>query len=323
MPIAFDAVSHANALSGNTLSWAHTCSGADRVLVVSAVTRNDTPANMPITGITYGGQSLTKVRADEGADDASKRTEIWYLINPPLGTNTVEITYTGAISHFAAACAISLLGVDQSDPVDAHAGATGSGITASATVTTLTDNAWVVDAVCHLGNVLTASAGQASRSEQENLGSSSDAAGASTKGPVSPAGLVTMSWDSDAAVGWAMSAVAFRSAVSVTLTPSAVVAAGGVVDPAAILGDIAIGAGALLAPAQTLDPAVVLGDIMFVPSAATAAVGVTLPAVLPVLVTESAAKRTVIVDFEPRDVLLSVEDRHLHIAREERTVLIH
>lgn len=215
MAIAFDAVSESAVGSGSTLSWAHTCAGSDRLLVVATGVRDGQVVN----GITYNGVALTKIRHDEGPDSAVKRTELWRLVAPAAGAHTIEVTWGAAPSDWNVGAGVSLTGVDQSTPVDAQNGATGSGTTASGAVTTVADNAWVLDAVAHLGNTLAVGAGQTARSERETIGPGSDAFGASTEGPKTPAGAVTMSWTSDAAVGWAISAASFKPAAAAAFVP--------------------------------------------------------------------------------------------------------
>src|SRR3989441_726250 len=138
--IAFDAGA---STSGSAASFtvAHTTSGANRLLLVGVTIRTD--AGQTVSSITYAGAGLTFVRADTIA--ASVRSELWYRIAPATGSNNVVVTLSASAK--AAVGAISLTGVDQTAPVDAQNGATGTSATPSVTVTTVTDGAWVVDAL--------------------------------------------------------------------------------------------------------------------------------------------------------------------------------
>ena len=114
--------------------------------------------------------------------------------------------------------AISLTGVDQTAPVDAQNGATGTSVTPSVTVTTVTDGAWVVDALAFrstgagtpTGNP---GAGQTQRWSQYNEGggTATNIRGkGSTEGPKTPSGAVVMDWALSASVDWAISGIAVR-----------------------------------------------------------------------------------------------------------------
>jgi fibronectin-binding autotransporter adhesin len=127
-PLALDATS-TQTLAGaaTTTSWSHTVttSGTNRILIVAAHInfRNSSL----VSSITYGGQSLTKLAAVQNgtADD----DEIWYLLNPPTGTNTVIATTTPGLlaSTGAVFSATSFVGVNQSIPFGTVATSTGSG----------------------------------------------------------------------------------------------------------------------------------------------------------------------------------------------------
>ncbi|HZQ20715.1 MAG TPA: C25 family cysteine peptidase [Terriglobales bacterium] len=118
------------------LSFTHTTSAANMVLVVS-VSMNTSTRAATVTSITYNGVALTSAGNHLAS---SRRTEIWYLINPPVGTFPVVVTETiptgggnGAVGTVAAATTFT--GADQVAPIRAYA-SNDSGATADA-------NAWV------------------------------------------------------------------------------------------------------------------------------------------------------------------------------------
>jgi len=211
--IAFDASSSTSG-SAASFTFAHTTSGAGRLLVVGVTIRTD--AGQTVTGVTYSGAALTFVRAD--TIGASIRSELWYRIAPATGSNNVVVTLS--MSAKAAAGAISLTGVDQTTPVDAQNGATGTSVTPSVTVTSVTDGAWVIDATAFRSTGLgvptgNPGAGQTQRWSQytEGGGNAANIRGkASTEGPRSPAGAVVMDWALSASVDWAISGIAIRPA---------------------------------------------------------------------------------------------------------------
>jgi hypothetical protein len=164
-----------------------------------------------VNGITYATQPLTLIRAQ--SNGTSIRSELWYLLDPPTGTADVEVTFSA--SARAAGGAISLTGVDQTTPIEANNAATGnSAVTLpSVNVATVTNNAWVVDALGHrLNPTVTVGAGQTSRWTNTTGGGPINGAGGagSTEGPTSPAGNVTMNWGLTGSVDWAIVAAAVR-----------------------------------------------------------------------------------------------------------------
>lgn len=204
--IAFDAFTDSAA---NINSFSHTSTGSNLVLVVGA-SYND--GSESITGITYNGVALTKIRRDTTGAPVDITTELWYLKAPATGANTVAITYTNNPTqrrHWA----MTLTGIDQTTPLDAQNGGIGTAATISTVVTTVADNAWVVDSVMYNEtDVLTVGAGQTQRL---NAVQGTTKRLASHEGPKTPAGAVTMSWTGASGVDdWAISAASFAPAVA-------------------------------------------------------------------------------------------------------------
>lgn len=76
--------------SGTVLTMNHTVTGTNPLLIVSASYRAATNPTAALTSVTYGSQNLTFIRRDAHAD---RVTEMWYLQNPPAGTQTVTGTW--------------------------------------------------------------------------------------------------------------------------------------------------------------------------------------------------------------------------------------
>jgi len=98
----FDAVSSNVTVdgSGTTLTWSHTTStnaNSRGIIVVGVGLRNA----KSVTGITYGGDNLTKIRHDATPTDA--RTELWYKLKPKSGANDVVVTINAANDIIAGA----------------------------------------------------------------------------------------------------------------------------------------------------------------------------------------------------------------------------
>lgn len=136
--IAYDATStgYANATS---LTFSHTTSGSDRLLMVQLWTF---PSGDTVSGITYNGTSLTK-KGTKSAD-AGGYTNQWSLVAPATGANNIVVSMSSSQMFVTAA---SYTGVDQTTP---HPDATVVGQTTSGTthttsaITTSVDQSWLV-----------------------------------------------------------------------------------------------------------------------------------------------------------------------------------
>ena len=203
MAIAFDATSNSGYQTTTPYSWSHTCTGSSRVLIVGVSMLS--VAGSSVTGITYNGVALTKIRSDISAVGAV-RTELWRLVNPASGSNTVEVTLSATLDSIAAA--VSLTGVNQTNPTGSHNGASATNVgaaDATVSVSTTADGSWLIDAVATTDTAITVGAGQTQRS---NVSGTLGSGGTSTEGPKTPTGSVTMSWtDVGAAATWTVSAV--------------------------------------------------------------------------------------------------------------------
>jgi len=214
--IAFDsATSFAQDAAASSFSFSHTTSGSNRVLIVGVSIRND--LSQSVSTVTYAGSPLTFLRAD--TNGVSVRSELWYRVAPATGANTVVVTLS--VSAKAAMGAISLTGVDQSTPIDANAGATGSGTAPSVSVTTVTNNAWVVDAAAFRSTANAEPTGTSGSGQTQRWSGYTESGGVSvnvrgkgsTEGPKNSPGGVVMDWSLSASVDWAISAASFRPGV--------------------------------------------------------------------------------------------------------------
>ena len=195
-----------------TLIFPHTVAGTSRLLVVGVAVDQ---ARTMVSTVKYAGVSMgLTIGAGTGGNP---RSEIYSLLNPPTGTNNVVVTLT--VSDQLTAGALSFRGVDLVTPIEATALLTGNSLTASVSITPLTNNAWIVDAVAAdkgvvptLGTVSPALAG-ANRTQQWNLAVGTSITGAaSLYGPVNPAGTETLTWALSTAKKWSHAAAALKPA---------------------------------------------------------------------------------------------------------------
>lgn len=187
----------------STCTFPHTVAGTAKILVVGISLRDTTTIN----SVTYAGQSLTSIRFDETTTKA--RTELWYLIDPPSGTDNIVITPNK--NEKVVAGGVSFNGVHQTNPIGTHNGANDSSATTNPSVelTTTVDDVLIVDVVSTTFGPMTPGASQ---TERWDLIRNPLRGSGSTK-QTSSAGSYTMSWTNDGGLNeWAMSAVALRPA---------------------------------------------------------------------------------------------------------------
>jgi hypothetical protein len=114
MAIAFDAAT-SNGLDGSSGSFAHSCSGANRILFFFALCHTGGAAAQGMASVTYGGIALTKLMTTLTLGGAASKLELWYLSNPAIGSNTLAWSKTNNNHH--ALMAISYTGVDINNPI--------------------------------------------------------------------------------------------------------------------------------------------------------------------------------------------------------------
>lgn len=212
--IAFDAASDSGyQAAASSYSWSHTCTGSNRYLVVGVAMLS---LAQSVSGITYNSVPLTLLGVQASVSGAA-RVELWGLVAPATGSNTLAVTLTGAIA--SAGCAGSFTGVQQTSPTEAFSSAQATNVgAADATVdaTTVAASDWVVDIVASDDGSISAGAGQTQRNNVTGAGGSG---AMSTEGPQVAPGAVTMSWTGVGALAtWAIAAVALRPIAAADLT---------------------------------------------------------------------------------------------------------
>lgn len=135
--IEFDAATNPALASATSLTFAHTCTGSNRILLVGTMVRTTT-----ISGVTYAGVSMTAIGSRElvtGAD----YIQWFYLIAPSTGANNVVISLNA--SNVILGGAVSYTGVKQSGQPDAVINnAVTTEATSTTTLTTIANNCWTV-----------------------------------------------------------------------------------------------------------------------------------------------------------------------------------
>ena len=117
-----------------TLTFSHTTSAtANRALLVGVSMNITNSPTTTVTGVTYSGAALTFVGAHNDAG-ITRRVEMWYLLNPPNGTNlpiVVSVSIPAAATVGVTAGATVFTGVDQTVPLSPFVSANGAAATNS------------------------------------------------------------------------------------------------------------------------------------------------------------------------------------------------
>jgi hypothetical protein len=162
-------------------------SGSNRVLVVGVV-------GACVPSVTYGGVALTHAGQVYNNNHSPDTTDLFVLVAPATGTNTVQVSYSGCTSDVEAG-SISFTGVNQSTPLAHVTTNFGSGTNPGVTVTSASGD-MVVDVVGN-GSAITSSSQSLRWVKNQNgntahgNGAQSTAAGAAS---VSMGYSVTADW---------------------------------------------------------------------------------------------------------------------------------
>jgi hypothetical protein len=223
--INFDAASSAvnSTATTNTLSWSHTTSGSDRILIVGVSIRNE--SSETVSTVTYGTGNLTFVGA--ATNGTACRAEIWQLVNPATGANTVTVTLSAG-SKFVGG-AVTFTGVHQTTPFGTFVPATGTSITPSVNVTSAAAEA-VIDTLAQRNSATTAAAdsSQTGRWNDVTSGAGGTATNVRGAGSTEPgAASVTMSWTLSSSRPWAIGAVSLKPSNPTAIKLTSFTATGG------------------------------------------------------------------------------------------------
>ncbi|MEH6791739.1 hypothetical protein [Parasphingorhabdus sp.] len=188
--------------SGTTFNWNHTVgSGSNRFLILSMAIERD---NDRVVSASYAGRAMTFLGTSADAS-GDTRVEVWGLVAPPTGTNSVSVRLDGTAAIIGAA--ISFANVDQTNPVSASQFASGTNsLTASASVASAPDEV-VLAAISADDNVNSVTAGSGQTSRWNRLNAADVIGAGSTK---SGSATTAMSYSLNRVQGWAMGVLSLR-----------------------------------------------------------------------------------------------------------------
>lgn len=131
MAVAYDAYSRSGDGFASSVTWAHTCAGSDRYLLVGIYCDS---ASDQVTGVTYNGVAMTRIaRFASGVS-----IYLYGLVAPATGANNIIASFTGAIG--ADVAAMSFTGVDGASAVNDNDGLLNGFQSSPATTPTMTIN---------------------------------------------------------------------------------------------------------------------------------------------------------------------------------------
>ena len=216
MAIAFDANSRGNNNAFHTsLTWSHTCTGSNLVLIVGTSVESDSAPNtaQTVSGITYNGVALTKIISKYITGNTDNGCELWYLIAPSTGANNVVVTYTGQVDGSFGG-ALSFTGVDQSNPVDTSgSNETLVGTSVAKAITTGVTDAMLVS-ICHAGNSINTMTVDGSQTQVYSEGVTGDCYAGMSYRLVTTATSYTTTWTLIANDDMALSVVSLKPLVA-------------------------------------------------------------------------------------------------------------
>jgi len=194
----FDAKATKTGDGVSTITWTHTTSGSDRLLTVAVHVDNGVAPS--ITSVKYNTVALTAVGE---ANNGNAHVDLFRLINPASGANTVEIVLASAVDRLVGG-SLSFTGANQTTPLGTLASATG-GDSPSVTVTSATDEI-VLDAVTIANNPTLTVDGSQTERYNVNINSAGRSAGSTEAGAAS----VSMDWTQSATEGWGIVGVSVK-----------------------------------------------------------------------------------------------------------------
>lgn len=138
-PIARDALSSSYGTTATSVTYSHTCSGSNRILVVSILGTN---AWDTVTGVTYAWVAMTRVARTTLA--LTESDYLYYLVAPSTWANNIIVT--ASISQTFYCDSVSYVNVKQTgQPNGSAVGGVGGWVGALATsVTTTVNDCWLV-----------------------------------------------------------------------------------------------------------------------------------------------------------------------------------
>lgn len=190
--------------SSTSLSFDHHLGDGDnRIVIVGLAGEDESAANLQINYVNYNGIAMTHVPGSTVVLGSTmlQRTDLYYILEsdlPPAGTYNVYVKRNGSCNETGAG-AISLFNVAQQPPEAVATNTAASAGSISTNITTLSDNAWIVDVVgssdAGMFRAGSEAQGMLRRWLREGGYGTPKSSSAGSTMPVANPGLATITWD--------------------------------------------------------------------------------------------------------------------------------
>lgn len=144
MAITYDAATANQQNTGSSLTVSHTAGVASDMVAVAYVCVYDI-FGADVTAVTYGGSAMTQIDSSAQTVSGTLRAYVYWLGGVSGGANDLVVTLSGSNDNCSAGV-ITLNGASQTGPTntDIVAGNTSASAIGDS-MTTLTDDSWIVD----------------------------------------------------------------------------------------------------------------------------------------------------------------------------------
>lgn len=195
--------------TGTSFTFAHTVGvGMDRVMIIGVSVFN---ANKTVTSLTYNGVALTRLGfLDGGTGSNDRRMEMWRMINPPVGTANVSVTFSTSAKTVIGVA--SFFGVNTTTPNGAFVSNEANTNLATLNVPSATGEL-VIDCMAVQGNAATATVGAGQFQLWNDYSRNNGGAVVGCASTEPGAATVNMSWSLSSADYWVIGAVSLKPAV--------------------------------------------------------------------------------------------------------------
>lgn len=196
----------------------HTVLAGDRRGMYFLITQQDSNhGNYPIVSCKFNGQNATRLTSVDAGAGNNVGCEIWYLADPTVTTGLVEVTATGVLGDMV----VFVICLNDQDGSEALNTATGTGTSASLSISSLTDGAYILSVVAAEGTLSSPGSGQTLLGPLTDQSFENAAASYESK---ATAGADTQSFTVGTSQDWAMASVVVKPYVAPNVEAEAVTA---------------------------------------------------------------------------------------------------
>lgn len=210
-------VSTGETVGGNLIINHTIASGADGLLVVSISTQNASDALSEVISVNWNGIALTRA-IFSAPTNKDVRAEIWYMVEPAAGTYNVEITTAGSV--WQGAVVSNWYGLEPTAQPHTYGSSDGYGPTESVSLTPVSSNTLIIDAISSEAARTSVGGGQTSLATDQ--GSTDQNVSASYKVFGSTGATTMNNVMGGGSEPWAGVAVAFNATDSFITPPSVI-----------------------------------------------------------------------------------------------------